>query len=278
MGRQLPRQRPGADRRDGRRSATGSCATSGRRSKTTGMTVPMATTNLFTDPVFKDGAFTAHDARVRALRRCRRRCGPWTWAWSLARGLRVLGRPRGRGSGRGQGPGRSHQALPRGHQLPLRVRPRSAATTCGSRSRPSRTSRAATSTSPPPAPISRFIDTLDHPEMVGVNPEVAHEQMAGLNFLHAVAQALEAGKLFHIDLNDQKPGRFDQDLRFGSGVDQGAVLPRQAARGIGLRRTAPLRRARLPDRGRRRRLGLRARLHAHLSDSQEQGTPVCRGH
>ena len=52
--------------------------------------------------------------------------------------------------------------------------------------------------------------------MVGVNPEVAHEHMAGLNFFHAVAQALEAGKLFHIDLNDQKPGRFDQDLRFGS--------------------------------------------------------------
>jgi xylose isomerase len=52
--------------------------------------------------------------------------------------------------------------------------------------------------------------------MVGVNPEVAHEQMAGLNFLHGVAQAWEAGKLFHIDLNDQMPGRFDQDLRFGS--------------------------------------------------------------
>jgi xylose isomerase len=52
--------------------------------------------------------------------------------------------------------------------------------------------------------------------MGGVNPEFAHEQMAGLNFYHAVAQALEAGKLFHIDLNDQKPGRFDQDLRFGS--------------------------------------------------------------
>src|SRR6185295_5692630 len=61
-----------------------------------------------------------------------------------------------------------------------------------------------------------FIPTLAHPEMVGVNPEVAHEQMAGLNFYHAVAQAIEAGKLFHIDLNDQKPGRFDQDLRFGS--------------------------------------------------------------
>ena len=52
--------------------------------------------------------------------------------------------------------------------------------------------------------------------MVGVNPEVGHEQMAGLNFYHVVAQALEAGKLFHIDLNDQKGPRFDQDLRFGS--------------------------------------------------------------
>jgi xylose isomerase len=61
-----------------------------------------------------------------------------------------------------------------------------------------------------------FIPTLDHPEMVGVNPEVAHEQISGLNFMHAVAQAWEAGKLFHIDLNDQLPGRFDQDLRFGS--------------------------------------------------------------
>jgi xylose isomerase len=61
-----------------------------------------------------------------------------------------------------------------------------------------------------------FIPTLDHPEMVGLNPEVAHEHMAGLNFTHGVAQAWEAGKLFHIDLNDQAFGRYDQDLRFGS--------------------------------------------------------------
>jgi xylose isomerase len=61
-----------------------------------------------------------------------------------------------------------------------------------------------------------FISTLDHPEMVGVNPEVAHEQMAGLNFLHHVAQAWDMGKLFHIDLNDQAFGRYDQDFRFGA--------------------------------------------------------------
>ena len=61
-----------------------------------------------------------------------------------------------------------------------------------------------------------FIATLDHPELVGVNPEMAHEQMAGLNFMHAVAQAWDAGKLFHIDLNDQNFCRYDQDFRFGS--------------------------------------------------------------
>ncbi len=61
-----------------------------------------------------------------------------------------------------------------------------------------------------------LIPTLQYPDMVGVNPEVAHEQMAGLNFVHAVAQAWEAGKLFHIDLNDQVSGRYDQDFRFGS--------------------------------------------------------------
>jgi xylose isomerase len=61
-----------------------------------------------------------------------------------------------------------------------------------------------------------LIPTLAHPEMVGVNPEVAHETMAGLNFVHAVGQAHEAGKLFHIDLNDQVTGRYDQDFRFGA--------------------------------------------------------------
>jgi xylose isomerase len=69
-----------------------------------------------------------------------------------------------------------------------------------------------------------FIETLDHPEMVGVNPEVAHETIAGLNFYHAVAQAIDMGKLFHVDLNSQKPGRFDQDLRFGQEDQKGAFF------------------------------------------------------
>jgi xylose isomerase len=61
-----------------------------------------------------------------------------------------------------------------------------------------------------------FITTLEHPQMVGVNPEVAHETMAGLSFVHGVSQALWAGKLFHIDLNSQRIGRYDQDYRFGA--------------------------------------------------------------
>ena len=61
-----------------------------------------------------------------------------------------------------------------------------------------------------------FIDELEHPEMVGLNPEFAHETMSGLSFHHAVAQALWHGKLFHIDLNAQRPGKYDQDFRFGS--------------------------------------------------------------
>ncbi|MGH2660931.1 MAG: xylose isomerase, partial [Actinomycetota bacterium] len=69
-----------------------------------------------------------------------------------------------------------------------------------------------------------FIETLDHPEMVGVNPEVGHEHMTGLNFTHQVAQAWSMGKLFHIDLNDQIPGRFDQDLRFGSANPKAAFF------------------------------------------------------
>ena len=87
---------------------------------------------------------------------------------------------------------------------------------------PKRASQAAptaapgSSTTHTSCPMLGFIATLSHPELVGVNPEVAHAKMAGLNAVHEVAQALDQGKLFHIDLNDQRLARFDQDLRFGS--------------------------------------------------------------
>ena len=227
------------------------------------------------EPVHRPGlqGRRVHVARRRASARMRsrRRCARWTSAWSWARGPTCSGAA-------ARAPKSTRRRTPSRRSSDSATRSTSCAstrairaTTCGSRSRPSRTSRAATSTSRRPAAYLAFIETLAHPEMVGVNPEVAHEHMIGLNFYHVVAQALEAGKLFHIDLNDQKPGRFDQDLRFGVGIDQAAVLPREAARGVGLRRPAPLRRARLPHRGRRRRLGLRARLHADVPDSQGEG-------
>jgi xylose isomerase len=78
-----------------------------------------------------------------------------------------------------------------------------------------------------------FIETLDHPEMVGVNPEVAHENMPGLSMVHAVAQAMDCGKLFHIDLNGQKIGRYDQDLRFGSEDLKGAFFLVRLLEGTG---------------------------------------------
>ena len=125
-----------------------------------------------------------------------------------------------------------------------------------------------------------FIPTLAHPEMVGVNPEVAHEHMAGLNFVHAVAQAWEAGKLFHIDLNDQEPGRYDQDFRFGAANIKSAFFLVKFLEDVGYDGAAPLRRPRLPHRGLRRRQGFRARLHAHLPDPQgarrRAGTPTRR--
>ena len=67
-----------------------------------------------------------------------------------------------------------------------------------------------------------LISELEHPEMVGLNPEVGHEEMAGLNFAHGIAQAMWHGKLFHVDLNGQHGPRFDQDLRFGAGNLRGA--------------------------------------------------------
>jgi xylose isomerase len=75
-----------------------------------------------------------------------------------------------------------------------------------------------------------FIETLERPELVGINPETGHEQMAGLNFTHGIAQALYQGKLFHIDLNGQRSIKFDQDLVFGHGDMQTYLLLKERAK------------------------------------------------
>jgi xylose isomerase len=180
-----------------------------------GMCVPMATTNLFYDPVFKDGAFTANDPRVRtyAIQKTMHaidlgvEVGAHIYVfWGGREGAEVDA-----AKDPVEGVKRFREALnflceyvlDNGYQLrfALEAKPNEPR---GDMYFPTTGSYLA------------FIETLDHPEMVGVNPEVGHEQMAGLNFYHVVAQAIEAGKLFHIDLNDQRFCRFDQDLRFGS--------------------------------------------------------------
>ncbi len=181
----------------------------------TGLKVPMATTNLFTDPIFKDGAFTSNDARVRAYA-LQKVIRSMDIGVDLGAALYVLwGGREGTETDASKNPQDSlkrmrdalnflcEYIIEQGYDLRLALEakpnePRSDIYL------------------PTTGAMLGFINTLDHPEMVGVNPEVAHEHMAGLNFAHAVAQAWDAGKLFHIDLNDQLFGRYDQDFRFGS--------------------------------------------------------------
>ena len=180
-----------------------------------GLVVPMATVNLFYEPVFRDGAFTANDARVRAyaLQKTMR-------AMDLGAefGARVFVLWGGREGVETDACRRADEGVKRlrealnylceysvsqgyGYRFALEAKPNEPR---------------ADIYLPTTGAYLGLIATLDRPELVGVNPEVAHEHMAGLNMTHAVAQAWEAGKLFHIDLNDQVPGRYDQDLRFGS--------------------------------------------------------------
>ena len=119
-----------------------------------------------------------------------------------------------------------------------------------------------------------FIATLARPEMFGVNPEFAHETMAGLSFYHAVAQALEAGKLFHIDLNGQKPGRFDQDLRFGQEDYKQNFFLVKLLEDYGYDGPKHFRRSPIADFRPGRCMGVRPWLYADLLDLQREGRAV----
>jgi xylose isomerase len=189
----------------------------------TGLVVPMATTNLFHHPIFKDGAFTANDPKVRAFA-LRKTLDAIDLGVELGASTYVFwGGREGSEADACRDPrdaiARLRDAMnflcgyvrDRGYDLrfALEAKP----------NEPRSDIYLATT-----GHLLHFIATLDHAEMVGVNPEVAHETMAGLSFPHAVAQAMEAGKLFHIDLNAQKIGRYDQDLRFGSEDAKGAFL------------------------------------------------------
>jgi xylose isomerase len=189
----------------------------------TGMRVPMATTNLFGDPVFRDGAFTSNDARVRryALQKTMRaldlgvELGASTYVfWGGREGVETNAAKDARDAVRWFRDAIDFLcAYARDQKYDVRF---------ALEAKPNEPR--GDIFLPTTGHMLAFIETLAHPDMVGVNPEVAHEQMAGLDFSHGVAQALDAGKLFHIDLNDQKPGRYDQDLRFGSADPKAAFF------------------------------------------------------
>jgi len=181
----------------------------------TGLKVPMATTNLFYEPIFKDGAFTSNDPKVRAYA-LHKTMNSIDLGVEFGAQIYVFwGGREGTETDASKSPvdaiKRTREAMnflceyvidkKYNLKFALEAKP----------NEPRGDIYNATT-----GHMLAFIGTLDHPDMVGVNPEVAHEHMSGLNFTHSVAQAWEAGKLFHIDLNDQYPGRYDQDLRFAS--------------------------------------------------------------
>ena len=189
----------------------------------TGLVVPMATTNLFTHPVFKDGAFTSNDRDIRryALRKTMRNIdlavelGAHTYvAWGGREGAESDA-----AKDVSAALDRYKEAfdtlcayvLDRGYDIRFALEPKP-------------NEPRGDMFLPTIGHALAFIERLEHPEMVGLNPEVGHEQMAGMNFVHGVAQALWAGKLFHIDLNGQHGAKFDQDLRFGAGDTKSAFF------------------------------------------------------
>ena len=183
--------------------------------KENGLVCPMATTNLFTDPVFKDGAFTSNSAKVRAYAIQKTMRAMELGAELGAKIYVFWGGREGVESDATKSPvdavKRFREAMnflseysidkKYGYKFAFEAKP----------NEPRGHLYFAVTGS-----YLALIPTLDHPELFGVNPEVAHEHMAGLNFVHQVAAAVEQNKLFHIDLNDQEFGRYDQDFRFGS--------------------------------------------------------------
>ncbi len=188
-----------------------------------GMVVPMATTNTFSHPVFKDGGFTSNDPKIRAY-------GLQKIMQAIDLGVELgaktyvfWGGREGAECNVAKDPIDALKRYRDGlNYLCDYVRDQKYDLNFALEAKPNEPR--ADMYFPTTGHYLAFIETLDYPEMVGVNPEVAHEHMAGLNFHHGVAQALEAGKLFHIDLNDQRFGRYDQDFRFGSEDYKSAFL------------------------------------------------------
>jgi xylose isomerase len=187
----------------------------------TGLVVPMVTTNLFSHPVFRDGAFTNNDRGVRrfALRKV---ADNLDLAAELGAGIVVFwGGREGAESGAAKDVraalDRYKEAfdiltgyvIEQGYKMRFAIEPKP-------------NEPRGDIFLPTIGHALAFINELEHSDMVGLNPEVGHEEMASLNFAHGLAQALWHGKLFHVDLNGQNGPRYDQDLRFGAGNARGA--------------------------------------------------------
>jgi xylose isomerase len=182
----------------------------------TGMVVPMVTTNLFHDPVFKDGGFTSNDRTVRryAIRKVMRNIdlaaelGAQTYVfWGGREGSEVdFAKDIRSALDRYREAMDTLAAYVIDHRYPMRFA-----------IEPKPNEPRGDILLPSIGHALAFINELEHADMVGINPETGHEQMASLNYTHGIAQALWAGKLFHIDLNGQKGPRYDQDLVFGYG-------------------------------------------------------------
>jgi xylose isomerase len=212
-----------------------------RALKDHGVVVPMATTNLFSHAVFKDGAFSANDPKVRAFALQKSMAAIDLGAELGAKVYVFWGGREGTEADACRDPrtaiARTRDALDYlcayaqdqgyGMKFALEAKPNEPRGDIYF---------------PTTGHMLHFISTLEHEAMVGVNPEVAHETMAGLSMTHGVAQAMEAGKLFHIDLNGQKIGRYDQDLRFGSEDTKQAFLLVRLLEGTagGAKYTGPL--------------------------------------
>jgi xylose isomerase len=181
----------------------------------TGMKVPMATTNLFSQPVFKDGAFIANDPAVRRYS-VKKTCDAIDLGAELGAEVYVMWG--GREGMEAEAAKDVRTALDRYAEAVnlccVHIRERGYGMRIAIEPKPNEPR--GDMLLPTVGHALAFINELEWPEMVGLNPEFAHETMSGLNFTHAVAQAMWHGKLFHIDLNGQRIGKFDQDFRFGS--------------------------------------------------------------
>jgi len=182
----------------------------------TGLIIPMVTTNLFSAPVFKDGGFTSNDRGVRrfAMRKASRQLelgvelGAKTFVmWGGREGAEYDAAKDIRGALERYRESLNHFAdyvISNGYDIRFAIEPKP-------------NEPRGDILLPTVGHAIAFIDTLEHPELFGLNPEVGHEQMAGLNFTAGIAQALYSDKLFHIDLNGQRGIKYDQDLVFGHG-------------------------------------------------------------